>query len=577
MTLHSIKFELDMDLDIHGVNNINKFSLSSFSLTYQLFLINLLITIFGFTFFLIFNFYLINNNKFINQNYEEALLDLQIITNYLANNSIARIPLFDDSCKNLKKDDCPTDKLVKNDLELSDPELEPTSAQKFIIQTYLNKIYEIKIYNDNWIKLIDTRNLYSLESVSEIEFLDNINENKNYYQDYEDFYQYHFYEFSKKIISKKFIETAEKRKSDINIVSETIRKKEIINKIYFDKDNELYKIFTAPITINDVVFGVVILDYPLISKNQSLGSVSFNLFNFFILFVIVMVALSFFFSRSIVRPIKKLSFLTLLETQKLKQRTKLIYPQRKDEIGILSKEIQKLSNNLKSQIDQLEKFAADVSHELKNPITSIQSIIELLQNKKIKEEDKRNLIFDLDKDLKRMNRLISDISNFTRIKAEIEIENFEYLDIKKFLDEVKEHYHNNKKNINIIINPSENLYFVLVNKKKLFQVFFNLIDNSLSLAPNRSKILLKVSSIDNKLLQIKIYDQGKKISLKDKEKIFERFYTDRDINRDKHSGLGLSIAREIITSFKGSLELTESDNLNYTGACFIINLPLKEH
>jgi len=566
-----------MDLDIHGVNNINKFSLSSFSLTYQLFLINLLITIFGFTFFLIFNFYLINNNKFINQNYEEALLDLQNITNYLANNSIARIPLFDDSCKNIKKDDCPIDKLVKNELELSDPELEPTSAQKFIIQTYLNEIYEIKIYNDNWIKLIDTRNLYSLESVSEIEFLDNINENKNYYQDYEDFYQYHFYEFSKKIISKKFIETAEKRKSDINIVSETIRKKEIINKIYFDKDNELYKIFTAPITSNGVVFGVVILDYPLISKNQSLGSVSFNLFNFFILFVIVMVALSFFFSRSIVRPIKKLSFLTLLETQKLKQRTKLIYPQRKDEIGILSKEIQKLSNNLKSQIDQLEKFAADVSHELKNPITSIQSIIELLQNKKIKEEDKRNLIFDLDKDLKRMNRLISDISNFTRIKAEIEIENFEYLNIKKFLDEVKEHYHNNKENINIIINPSENLYFVLVNKKKLFQVFFNLIDNSLSLAPNRSKILLKFSSIDNKLLQIKIYDQGKKISLKDKEKIFERFYTDRDINRDKHSGLGLSIAREIITSFKGSLQLTESDNLNYTGSCFIINLPLKEH
>tara|TARA_B100000579_G_scaffold255341_1_gene210219 strand:+ start:275 stop:1975 length:1701 start_codon:yes stop_codon:yes gene_type:complete len=566
-----------MDLDIHGVNNISKFSLSSFSLTYQLFLINLLITIFGFTFFLIFNFYLINNNKFINQNYEEALLDLQNITNYLANNSIARIPLFDDSCKNLKKDDCPIDKLVKNELELSDPELEPTSAQKFIIQTYLNEIYEIKIYNDNWIKLIDTRNLYSLESVSEIEFLENINENKNYYQDYEDFYQYHFYEFSKKIISKKFIETAEKRKSDINIVSETIRKKEIINKIYFDKDNELYKIFTAPITSNGVVFGVVILDYPLISKNQSLGSVSFNLFNFFILFVIVMVALSFFFSRSIVRPIKKLSFLTLLETQKLKQRTKLIYPQRKDEIGILSKEIQKLSNNLKSQIDQLEKFAADVSHELKNPITSIQSIIELLQNKKIKEEDKRNLIFDLDKDLKRMNRLISDISNFTRIKAEIEIENFEYLNIKKFLDEVKEHYHNNKENINIIINPSENLYFVLVNKKKLFQVFFNLIDNSLSLAPNRSKILLKFSSIDNKLLQIKIYDQGKKISLKDKEKIFERFYTDRDINRDKHSGLGLSIAREIITSFKGSLQLTESDNLNYTGSCFIINLPLKEH
>ena len=73
---------------------------------------------------------------------------------------------------------------------------------------------------------------------------------------------------------------------------------------------------------------------------------------------------------------------------------------------------------------------------------------------------------------------------------------------------------------------------------------------------------------------IKVYDQGKGIKFVDKEKVFERFYTDREVSRNDHSGLGLSISREIIKSFNGSIELTESDNFNFRGACFMIKLPL---
>ena len=73
---------------------------------------------------------------------------------------------------------------------------------------------------------------------------------------------------------------------------------------------------------------------------------------------------------------------------------------------------------------------------------------------------------------------------------------------------------------------------------------------------------------------IKVYDQGKGIKIVDKEKVFERFYTDREVSRNDHSGLGLSISREIIKSFNGSIELTESDNFNFRGACFMIKLPL---
>ena len=126
------------------------------------------------------------------------------------------------------------------------------------------------------------------------------------------------------------------------------------------------------------------------------------------------------FSQSLVSPIKKLSKLTILERERVDE-NKIVYPNRKDEIGALSKEIQNMSAGLKLQIQQLEKFSADVSHELKNPLTSLQSAIELIGTNNLPENKKDLLIKNIHNDLKRMNQLITDISNFTRLKAEIEL------------------------------------------------------------------------------------------------------------------------------------------------------------
>ena len=110
------------------------------------------------------------------------------------------------------------------------------------------------------------------------------------------------------------------------------------------------------------------------------------------------------------------------------------------------------------------------------------------------------------------------------------------------------------------------------------QVILNLIDNSVSIAENNSNIL--ITSNNNKMnenfVEIKIYDQGKGIDFKEKNKIFDRFYTDRVDDRDQHSGLGLSISYEIINLFNGSIELTESDKLDFQGACFLLKLPLRK-
>ena len=119
------------------------------------------------------------------------------------------------------------------------------------------------------------------------------------------------------------------------------------------------------------------------------------------------------------------------------------------------------------------------------------------------------------------------------------------------------------------------MFILKANKEKLIQVFINLIDNSISLSPKGSKILVELDKVDEKFISLRFYDQGKGVDLKDSEKIFDRFYSDRQENIKNHSGLGLSIAREIISHMNGKITLDKSNNSEYTGACFLIILPVR--
>jgi len=562
-----------MVLDIHGVNKRNKFLLSNYSLTYQLFFINLLAAFMGFVSLLIFNFYLIQSDRIIEEEYENALLQTTKITKFLSNNSIKRIPLFNENCDSIESNqEC--------EIKVSEPVLDPTITQDFVMQNFLNTNLDVIVYNDDWIKFADTNDMYVNTEVIEIDINENIEYKNNFLEKYRSFYINFFNEFRINFIKNKYINISKNLRSEINIVSEAIKTKKIIKDKYKNKDNDIFQIISSPILYNNKVFGVAIVSYPLYSSNYDLGLNSFNLFNFYIFLVVIILLLSFIFSKSLVSPIKILSRLTLIERTKLKSKKNVSYPIRGDEIGTLSKEIQNMSSDLKSQINQLEKFAADVSHELKNPLTSLQSANELITNNKISEKNKKLLINNMTKDIARMNRLITDISNFTKIKAEIETESFDYINIHNFLIEVCGNYYENKKNIKIEIQNIENIIskktmYVLANKDKLSQVFYNLIDNSISILQKNQKILLQTELLNNENIIIKIYDQGKGISIELAEKVFDRFYTDRENDQNFHSGLGLSIVREILTSFRGSIKLVVSDKEDYSGACFIINLPLK--
>ena len=568
MILNLIKYALAMGPGIHGVSKFYKFRLSNYSLTYQLLIINLITAFIGFISLLVFNFYLIQDDRNILIEYDSTLLKVNKISNFLSNNAISRVPLFNENCDNNTEDqDCV--------INISEPTLDPTTTQQYIMQNYLQTNFDVIVYNDGWVKFADTEDMYISNEVSEIAIDAKIGTSDNFIDNYRQFYIDFFNKFRKNFIKNKYIKVAQKFRSEINLVSETIKNKKIIKNKFYNNEKDIIQIISSPVLYNDKIYGVVIVSYPLVHNNYNLGLNSYNLFNFYIFLVLIILFISFFFSKSLVSPIKTLSKLTLIERTKIKPKITFSYPVRGDEIGTLSNEIQKMSLDLKTQINQLEKFAADVSHELKNPLTSLQSANELILNDNIAEKDKDILNKNITKDIKRMNKLISDISNFTQIKAEIETESFEYININEFLIDVANSYNENKKNIKIEIETNDQKLYVAANKDKLSQVFYNLIDNSISILSKNQNVFIQSRSLDQKNIEIKVYDQGKGIPLKDAEKIFYRFYTDRDADKGDHSGLGLSISREIVNSFGGVIKLVKSDRRLYPGACFIINLPLK--
>ena len=554
-----------------------KLSLSNYSLTSQILIINFLTAIIGLFFFIIINFFLIStdtnerfkiqskqNNKIINQ-----------IANYLEESAILRVRLFNETCEeNISKD---SDYEIKNNIQeceniiLSEPQLEPTITQKYVIQNYLDENFIVKIYDESWIVYVDTEEMYLSSYVIELD-IENFPENRNFFNVYKNLYLNLFQKIHDFFIKIKLQSFFIDFRGDVFVVQETIKKQLSSSNIYLDSENNITQIISKPIVKNSSVYGVVLIKSILNQEANNISIISFNLINLYFVIILIMFLSSLFFSRSLISPIKLLSRITRFEREKSNKKNNLEYPKRKDEIGILGKDISSMSDDLKKRINEIESFASDVSHELKNPLSSLKSSSELLIQNNISEGSKNLLIRNMTKDIERMNILISDISNYTLTQVEIDEEIFEKFDVIVFVEDfIKSLPHNN---IKIDFKSNNAPAYIVANKNKLAQVFYNIIHNSFSYSPSKSKILINTIMQDENII-FHIVDQGIGVPLDFKEKIFDRFYTDRLKDKDKHTGLGLSISRKIIESFKGSINLIENHYEIYQGACFEIKLPLK--
>ena len=257
------------------------------------------------------------------------------------------------------------------------------------------------------------------------------------------------------------------------------------------------------------------------------------------------------------------------------------YVDRDDEIGELADSFSAMTRALYDRIDAIESFAADVAHELKNPLTSLKSAVEMLERTK-EGENRERLVAVVRNDVKRIDRLITDISDASRLDAELSRGESEPVDVAKLLETLVSIYNgmNTPRGMRIVMQrDSAKPMIVQGLDERLGQVFRNLIDNAVSFSPDGGTVTVTVTAtpVDGDVCSF-IDDEGPGIGENDLERIFERFYTERPAEHGfgKNSGLGLAIARQIVASHGGRIwaENRADADGKILGARFVVELPL---
>jgi len=297
---------------------------------------------------------------------------------------------------------------------------------------------------------------------------------------------------------------------------------------------------------------------------------------------------SLLLARTVAGPMRRLSEAAEQASHNIAARTQLPeYANRSDEVGQMAAAFRSMTKALYRRIEASEKFAADVAHELKNPLTAARSIAESLSLAK-NEEERRQLVEQIQNELNRLNRLITDVSNASRLDAELARQEMRPVDITTVLRGVvtifRDILGDDQRQIRLVIEdaPLEGAYIVSGDEGRIGQVLTNLVDNAISFSPKTGTITVRARSTPPHM-EIYVEDEGPGIPEDRLEVIFDRFYTDRpdtEATEGKNSGLGLSISREIIRAHGGQISAESRfedgsgpDNAPL-GARFVVKLPL---
>jgi two-component system sensor histidine kinase ChvG len=250
---------------------------------------------------------------------------------------------------------------------------------------------------------------------------------------------------------------------------------------------------------------------------------------------------------------------------------------RRDEIGDMGRAFTQMTNALYDRLDAIEAFAADVSHEIKNPLTSIRSAAEILPL--AKDDAKRARLIDvIQHDVKRLDRLITDISNASRLDAELAREDLETIDLVVLLNDIASLQNDPDADApRVSVSHVTERHWVRGHEHPLSRVFINLVENAVTFSPSQSVVKIAIDRGPGQTHQVRVEDEGPGIPEDNREAIFDRFYTQRPKGAafGAHSGLGLAIARQIVTAHGGQIEAANrlDDEGSVLGACFTVTLP----
>ena len=307
-------------------------------------------------------------------------------------------------------------------------------------------------------------------------------------------------------------------------------------------------------------------------------------FKVFLVAAAVMVVLSVFLAGTIADPVRRLAAGAESVRRRIRSRVEIPdFTDRRDEIGHLSRALREMTNALYTRIEAIESFAADVAHELKNPLTSLRSAVETLPLAK-SDHSRARLLAVIEHDVRRLDRLISDVSDASRLDAELQRQEAAPVDLIKLLTTVvtvaNEVRGENNVTVTLTCEGAARTLTVPGHDSRLAQVFNNLIDNARSFSPEGGVVRIACRRRRDQVT-IVVDDDGPGIRPDALEKIFERFYTDRpDHGFGQNSGLGLSISRQIVEAHGGRIRAEnriglapEGNEPRVLGARFVIRLP----
>ena len=291
------------------------------------------------------------------------------------------------------------------------------------------------------------------------------------------------------------------------------------------------------------------------------------------------VLLSIYLARTIARPLRRLA-LSAHRVRLGRSREVQVprLPARRDEIGTLARALSDMSQALRQRIDATEAFAADVAHEIKNPLASLRSAVDsldLVTDPTLREQ----LVEVIRDDVARLDRLITDISEASRLDAELSRARFETVDLGQMIEQLIQGREARGLPDGVRLafaRPNRGSTNVFGDGSRLARVLENLIDNAISFSPPGGLVEIAATR-DGGMVALRVEDEGPGVDPSEREAIFNRFHSIRPEGEafGRHSGLGLAIAKAIVEGHGGTIEVVDRDDAA-SGARFVLRLPAAE-
>jgi two-component system sensor histidine kinase ChvG len=288
------------------------------------------------------------------------------------------------------------------------------------------------------------------------------------------------------------------------------------------------------------------------------------------------VFLSLFLARTIVRPLRRLAIAAhRVRLGRSREVNVPRLPSRSDEIGLLARAVSDMSQALRQRIDNIEAFAADVTHELKNPLASLRSAVDGLD--RVEDSALRHKLMTIARDdVVRLDRLISDISEAARADAELLRAKFERVDLGPLIEQLVHSWETRRETGDARIafaRPRKDTAAVMGKPDRLARAINAIIDNAVSFSPPGGLVEIAAARVGDEV-RIRVDDEGPGVPPEAREAIFNRFHTVRPEgeNFGRHSGLGLAIAQAIVKGHDGEIDVQDRDDAP-SGARFTIRLP----